>query len=50
MRALVPVSVRTEGEHDEGGNRIVVMRGPAADLHRRPAQPAALRLATRWTA
>ncbi len=28
MRALVPVSVRTEGEHDRGGNRIVVMRGP----------------------
>jgi len=28
MRALVPVSVRTEGEHAEGGNRIVVMRGP----------------------
>jgi WS/DGAT/MGAT family acyltransferase len=26
MRALVPVSVRIEGEH--GGNRIVVMRGP----------------------
>jgi WS/DGAT/MGAT family acyltransferase len=28
MRALVPVSVRTEGEHHQGGNRIVVMRGP----------------------
>ena len=28
MRALVPVSVRTEGEHAVGGNRIVVMRGP----------------------
>jgi len=28
MRALVPVSVRVEGEHDRGGNRIVVMRGP----------------------
>jgi diacylglycerol O-acyltransferase / wax synthase len=28
MRALVPVSVRSEGEHHEGGNRIVVMRGP----------------------
>jgi len=28
MRALVPVSVRTEGEHHEGGNRIVAMRGP----------------------
>ena len=28
LRALVPVSVRTEGEHDSGGNRIVVMRGP----------------------
>jgi diacylglycerol O-acyltransferase / wax synthase len=28
MRALVPVSVRTEGEHHHGGNRIVVMRGP----------------------
>jgi WS/DGAT/MGAT family acyltransferase len=28
MRALVPVSVRTEGEYHTGGNRIVVMRGP----------------------
>jgi diacylglycerol O-acyltransferase len=28
LRALVPVSVRTEGEHHGGGNRIVVMRGP----------------------
>jgi diacylglycerol O-acyltransferase / wax synthase len=28
MRALVPVSVRTEDEHGGGGNRIVVMRGP----------------------
>jgi diacylglycerol O-acyltransferase / wax synthase len=28
MRALVPVSVRTEGEQNTGGNRIVVMRGP----------------------
>jgi diacylglycerol O-acyltransferase / wax synthase len=28
MRALVPVSVRGEDEHGEGGNRIVVMRGP----------------------
>ena len=28
MRALVPVSVRAEDEHGEGGNRIVVMRGP----------------------
>jgi WS/DGAT/MGAT family acyltransferase len=28
MRALVPVSVRVEGEHGDGGNRIVVMRGP----------------------
>src|ERR1700719_4027362 len=28
MRALVPVSVRTEGERDGTGNRIVVMRGP----------------------
>jgi WS/DGAT/MGAT family acyltransferase len=28
MRALVPVSVRTEAEHHHGGNRIVVMRGP----------------------
>src|SRR6185312_16271121 len=28
MRALVPVSVRTEDEHGQGGNRIVVMRGP----------------------
>jgi WS/DGAT/MGAT family acyltransferase len=28
MRALVPVSVRVEGEQGDGGNRIVVMRGP----------------------
>jgi diacylglycerol O-acyltransferase len=28
MRALVPVSVRVEDEHEQGGNRIVVMRGP----------------------
>jgi WS/DGAT/MGAT family acyltransferase len=28
LRALVPVSVRTEGEHNQAGNRIVVMRGP----------------------
>jgi diacylglycerol O-acyltransferase len=28
LRALVPVSVRAEHEHGEGGNRIVVMRGP----------------------
>jgi diacylglycerol O-acyltransferase len=39
MRALVPVSVRTVGERHEGGNRIVVMRGPlpvyiADPLHR----------------
>src|SRR5450759_3981412 len=28
LRALVPVSVRVEAEHDQGGNRLVVMRGP----------------------
>jgi diacylglycerol O-acyltransferase len=28
MRALVPVSVRTEDQRDGSGNRIVVMRGP----------------------
>jgi diacylglycerol O-acyltransferase / wax synthase len=28
MRALVPVSVRADDEHNQGGNRIVVMRGP----------------------
>jgi diacylglycerol O-acyltransferase / wax synthase len=28
LRALVPVSVRAEGEHHQLGNRIVVMRGP----------------------
>ena len=28
MRALVPVSVRSEHEHEGAGNRIVVMRGP----------------------
>jgi diacylglycerol O-acyltransferase len=28
LRALVPVSVRAEDEHNQMGNRIVVMRGP----------------------
>jgi diacylglycerol O-acyltransferase / wax synthase len=28
LRALVPVSVRVADEHGEGGNRLVVMRGP----------------------
>ncbi len=28
MRALVPVSIRTQSEHDQLGNRIAVMRGP----------------------
>jgi diacylglycerol O-acyltransferase / wax synthase len=28
LRALVPVSVRAEDEHDQMGNRIVAMRGP----------------------
>jgi WS/DGAT/MGAT family acyltransferase len=28
LRALVPVSVRSDAEHHHGGNRIVVMRGP----------------------
>jgi diacylglycerol O-acyltransferase / wax synthase len=28
MRALVPVSVRAEDQHNQAGNRIVVMRGP----------------------
>lgn len=28
LRALVPVSVRTESEHSEPGNRIVAIRGP----------------------
>jgi WS/DGAT/MGAT family acyltransferase len=28
MRALVPVSVRTQDEHGAGGNRLTVMRGP----------------------
>jgi diacylglycerol O-acyltransferase / wax synthase len=28
MRALVPVSVRAEDEHNQLGNRVVVMRGP----------------------
>src|SRR3954453_6919643 len=28
LRALVPVSVRSDGEHDTLGNRIVAMRGP----------------------
>ncbi len=28
LRALVPVSVRSDAEHHRGGNRIVVMRGP----------------------
>ncbi|HEV3283858.1 MAG TPA: wax ester/triacylglycerol synthase family O-acyltransferase [Solirubrobacteraceae bacterium] len=28
LRALVPVSVRAEDQHNQAGNRIVVMRGP----------------------
>jgi diacylglycerol O-acyltransferase / wax synthase len=28
LRALVPVSVRAEDQHDQAGNRIVAMRGP----------------------
>ena len=28
LRALVPVSIRTEGEHGELGNRLTAMRGP----------------------
>jgi WS/DGAT/MGAT family acyltransferase len=28
LRALVPVSIRSDDEHDVGGNRIVAMRGP----------------------
>jgi WS/DGAT/MGAT family acyltransferase len=28
LRALVPVSVRVDDEHGEGGNRLVAMRGP----------------------
>ena len=28
LRALVPVSIRTEGEHGQLGNRIAAMRGP----------------------
>jgi WS/DGAT/MGAT family acyltransferase len=28
LRALVPVSIRTEDQHGEGGNRIAAMRGP----------------------
>jgi diacylglycerol O-acyltransferase len=28
LRGLVPVSIRAEGEHGEGGNRIAAMRGP----------------------
>ena len=50
MRALVPVSVRTEDEHGHGGNRIVVMRGPLPVYIADPDQPPALRLAARWTA
>jgi diacylglycerol O-acyltransferase / wax synthase len=39
LQALVPVSVRTENEHGELGNRLTAMRGPLpvhiADPHRR---------------
>ncbi len=45
MRALVPVSVRAEDEHDQGGNRIVVMRGPLPVYIADPVAAAALRLA-----
>src|ERR1035438_8533980 len=39
LRALVPVSVRTEGEHHTMGNRIVVMRGPLPVYIADPVQP-----------
>ena len=45
MRALVPVSVRTEDERGTAGNRIVVMRGPLPVYIADPLQPPALRLA-----
>jgi diacylglycerol O-acyltransferase / wax synthase len=38
LRALVPVSVRTEGEHNDLGNRIVVMRGPLPVYIKDPLQ------------
>jgi diacylglycerol O-acyltransferase / wax synthase len=38
LRALVPVSVRAEDEHHQGGNRIVAMRGPLPVYIADPAQ------------
>ena len=35
LRAQVPVSIRAEGERGQLGNRLAVMRGAAARLHRR---------------
>ena len=38
LQALVPVSVRTENEHGELGNRLTAMRGAAPGRHRRPGR------------
>ena len=48
LRALVPVSVRTEDEHHAGGNRIVVMRGPLPVYIADPSSGCASSR-TRWT-
>ena len=43
LKALVPVSIRTEDEHGELGNRLTAMRGPAPGRRRRPGRAAARR-------
>ena len=49
LRALVPVSVRTEDEHDQFGNRIVAMRGPLPVYIADPVERLRF-VSTRWTA
>ena len=43
MRALVPVSVRSQGEHGTLGNRLTAMRGPLPGLHPGSGRAAARR-------
>jgi WS/DGAT/MGAT family acyltransferase len=38
LRALVPVSIRAEGEHGDAGNRIAAMRGPLPVYARDPVE------------
>ncbi len=48
LRALVPVSIRSDDERGALGNRIAAMRGPAAGLRARPGGAAARSCARGW--